>query len=463
MTGIWAVARHTISESVRQKAAAVFIIIIALLVFGLPFVIKGDDSITGAAQSFLAYSLGLIGFLLSLLTIFLARSISDELVGKQILMTATKPLPRWQYVYGKWLGIVLVDFALVLITGVGAYFMVQVIASGKPRDDYDKLAVRSQVLTARHAIEYEVPDFFDKAKVEFERRLDDGAYDNVQEKTDSWRRLQITILKEQMLALWRTIRPMGDFRDLEFEGVMATPDPEKTFQIRYKPVVYNYPVDETITTKWSVGNIEGTRIYDYFRRDAMDRYQILEVPRDAISEDQKVKVRIQNLSGTQYDSDSMAALRIEQGEPVEVLFQVGSFAGNLIRALALMMCRLMLLAALAVAATCMFSFPVATLVTMTVYVMAIAKGFIDDSYDWVNLKGFAEQVTTWTKTLIDILYVAVPNFSKYDGLQNLVDGRNVPLMWVFQGMLFLFLVRTGIVLLIGCLVFTRREVAEVSV
>ena len=105
MSNIWTIARHMIAEGIRMKLALVFLALIGLVVVGLPFSITGDSSLTGSVQSFLAYSLHATGVLLGLLTIFLSRSMADELVGHQIFLVMTKPVPRWQYVLGKWVGI----------------------------------------------------------------------------------------------------------------------------------------------------------------------------------------------------------------------------------------------------------------------------------------------------------------------------------------------------------------------
>ena len=67
-----------------MKIAMVFLLLLGAVVIGLPFSIVGDASLTGAVQSFMSYGFTATGFLLSLLTILMARSLSDELVNRQI-------------------------------------------------------------------------------------------------------------------------------------------------------------------------------------------------------------------------------------------------------------------------------------------------------------------------------------------------------------------------------------------
>ena len=82
MGSIWTVARHTISESIRNKVALSFIFMLGVLLVGLPFASKGDNTVSGAVQAFLSYSVTAVSALLSLPSIFLATSISVDLSGK---------------------------------------------------------------------------------------------------------------------------------------------------------------------------------------------------------------------------------------------------------------------------------------------------------------------------------------------------------------------------------------------
>ena len=69
MSRIWAVARHMIAESIRTRVAVVFIVIMAAILLSLPFLVAGDGvTLKSRVQSHLAYSLGSVSFLLSLLT-----------------------------------------------------------------------------------------------------------------------------------------------------------------------------------------------------------------------------------------------------------------------------------------------------------------------------------------------------------------------------------------------------------
>jgi len=155
---------------------------------------------------------------------------------------------------------------------------------------------------------------------------------------------------------------------------------------------------------------------------------------------------------------------------IEVLFVVGGFGGNLVRVLLLVLCRLMFLAALGLLSTSVFSFPVATLVSLTVYTLAESRGFLDEAFEFFQNTGLPPGLDAVVTYLIQAvfallrgLYAVIPDFGQFDAVELLVEGRNVTLMWVLWGLFSVVAVRAGVVLLAACLLFQRREVAEVSV
>ncbi|MFO0972352.1 MAG: ABC transporter permease [Phycisphaerae bacterium] len=126
---IRAVARVTFAEGIRARVAVVFIGLHVVTLPVLCLAARGDGTIKGQVQMFLGYSLGLTAFYLSLLTVFFAaRTLSTEIASHQIYLLAAKPLPRWQLLAGKWVGITALNVLLVLfacgVTYGGARWLV---------------------------------------------------------------------------------------------------------------------------------------------------------------------------------------------------------------------------------------------------------------------------------------------------------------------------------------------------
>ena len=119
---IAAIARTTIAEGVRTKAASGFALLVLLSVPVFWCIAEGDGTIKGQVQMFMTYSLGFAGFVLSLLTIFFScRSLSNEIATRQIYGIVSKPVPRWQILIGKWVGVMSLNVVLLGLVGLGTY------------------------------------------------------------------------------------------------------------------------------------------------------------------------------------------------------------------------------------------------------------------------------------------------------------------------------------------------------
>lgn len=450
-----------------MKIALVFLLLIGAVVLGLPFSIKGDSSVTGAVQSFMSYAFSATGVLLGFLTIFMSRSLSDELAGKQIFLTVTKPIPRWQFILGKWLGMVLLTGSFLLCAGVTVYGMVHYIKRTHPPLDekYDVAELTNEILVARHAVQARMPDFRDDAELEFDRNLEEGKYINVPD-FDPEREKERLVAKYD--ARWRVVPPLNS-RVFEFENVLCDRSSENYIQLRYKAEVSGPPPDEVFRAAWRFGDpFKQTRVYDFRARHVIGRYHTIRIPADAVAEDHTLLAQFFNENPFEGEPQYPNIQEFRRSEPVEVLFVVGSFEGNLVRLLILMQCKLMLLAAVALLAATVFSFPVACLASFTFYVLAGTRSFISEAMDWASsdvadmFASVQEFLAQSFARIYSMLHWVIPDFGRYDALEDFVSGRNVSLVWVLQGVTELVVIKTVLLLGLAMILFQRREVAELS-
>ena len=119
---VYAVSRATLSEGLRAKLASGFLGLIFVAIPLFWFTALGDGTIKGRVQMFITYSMGLTGFVLALLTIFFScRSLSVEIASRQIYGIVTKPIPRWQVVAGKWIGVMSLNVIVLSVATVATY------------------------------------------------------------------------------------------------------------------------------------------------------------------------------------------------------------------------------------------------------------------------------------------------------------------------------------------------------
>lgn len=471
-----------IAEGLRMKIALVLLVLVSLVVLGLPFSIQGDSSLTGAVQSFLSYGLIATAVLLGMLTIFMSRSMADELVNRQIYLVMTKPISRWQYILGKWLGITILNFTFLVCAGVTIYGMVHYIRWTHPPIDevFDEDELENEVLVARHALTTELPNFSKYAELEFQRNIEQGRYDNFPELDPAKEQARLARKYE---AKWRVVGP-EEARIFEFKNVLCERSHDKHVQIRYKTDITAYAPDEIFRALWRVGNArKGTPVYDIPVRQVVGRYHTVRVRADAVASDHTLTAYFVNSNPFQGEHKFRNVIEFRKSSEVQLLFVVGSFEWNFLRLLTLMLCKLMFLAAVALLMTTVLSFPVACLSSFTVYVLAGARSFIVEAMElssrdvvglWPLVKALVaapgQILSHWTDLVSQtflafckLVFWVLPDFGRYDAVEPFVNGHNVALVWVLQGIADLVVIRTVIVLGLAILLFHRREVAEVSV
>ncbi len=153
MYGIWAVARQTLSQCLRTRIAPVFIILLALMLGLLPLALSGDGTQAGKIQAFLSYSVSGIGVLLSIITVLMTvHVLSRDVEQKTITTVATKPLARWQYILGRWGGVMMLNAILLTIAGVVAYSQAQYMRFAGEMNAQDRQKIESEIFVARERI-----------------------------------------------------------------------------------------------------------------------------------------------------------------------------------------------------------------------------------------------------------------------------------------------------------------------
>jgi len=222
------VARTMIEEAIRMKVALIFILMLLVLLPVLPLILGSEDRVTYMVQRFLTYSMMIVAALLSVMTVMLgARSVSHELASKQVYMTLTKPLSRWQYLLGKWVGIGLLNLVLVSVSGVMIYGFTMAIAESPAMNRSDRATLDREILTARKGVE---PEPYDTSNpdlsvarivynlLEQKRQADPDRYGETGTPTAA---LPMDVQQEvrgEALSQWLTIEPGRD-KTFRFSGL----------------------------------------------------------------------------------------------------------------------------------------------------------------------------------------------------------------------------------------------------
>ncbi len=126
--GVWIMAGITFREAARKKIlwTALFAGAAFLVVFGIGLHLQIGDFRTSSVPPFLRYQVVSAMLMIGLYTVDLLAvvmttltsvdTISGEITSGTIHAIATKPLPRWQILFGKWLGFAAMAGVYVAIT-----------------------------------------------------------------------------------------------------------------------------------------------------------------------------------------------------------------------------------------------------------------------------------------------------------------------------------------------------------
>ncbi len=203
------------------------------------------------------------------------------------------------------------------------------------------------------------------------------------------------------------------------------------------------------------------------RADVVDQFHVIPIRTESVAPDGTLKVTFWNVNPEVPERTFPTTVSFEGEDGLQVLYRVGTFGGNLTRTLAILYCRLAFLAALGLLASSFLSFPVACLVCLLVYFSAMGAGFFAEAIGYATATPVEGDplgaVGVALRPLAQAFLWLIPDFGQFNPAPQLVDGRNVTLMWVLMAIGKLVLVKTVIVGLIACVIFHYRELARVVV
>ncbi len=503
---ILGVARTMLDEAIRQKVGLIFVVILVILVPMLPLILA-DSRLEYRVSNFLRYSLFVTGLLLSIMTILLcARSVSREVESKIAFVTLTKPVARWQYLVGKWVGVMGLNAVLLAVAGVGVYTLTLTVAQQPAQDPLDAAAVKDQVLTARVVLK---PDEVDAgqlrrevdAKLERLRQLAPDEYMAQDPLTGERRPIPFedlpeklaTPLQAEVVSEWLRIGARGS-KVYRFSGLDDAESYGPFVQLRLKPKAIGAAPPDKKLQLWFrangrelpfVAEINGQVREMQMPRIAEDKFAIVRIPTDTISEEGTIDLEVFN-GGR--GAPAQPDIRFSPVDGMEMLYTTGTFGPNLIKALVVIWVRLMFLAMLGLAAATFLGFPTACLLSGLVFFAAAFSGYLDESLGqygafpddelpwWQQLLGapaafiaklaegeWYDAFKVVIRTIGEVFRLFVPSLGEYNPVPLVAEGKAVTLDLIGGALLWVGGVWTGALALIGITLFHRRELAQVTV
>ncbi|UCG55839.1 MAG: hypothetical protein JSU70_13320 [Phycisphaerales bacterium] len=458
MRSIWAVAVNTIRQALRMKIAAIFVVLLLVLLPVLGFTTTGDGTLKGRLQTFVSYGLSLTSILLCLLTLVASvYTITSDIEQRQIFTVITKPIRRFELLFGKLLGVVLLDAGLLVLFCAIIYGITAYMPSFYAATEAERTEAANEFYTARANLVLPDLDVSKEAAEDYGKLKATGQlaqfYPGFSEK-------EILDQLTKRRRLEKRAAPAGHELLWEFENVRPL-DPGERLFIRFKYDVSVNPPDSYVYSRWLVGDYRQikygtpivTPIYEPpMRKDPIRTFREIEVPADAVAEDGYLAVAFLNVTL----NNMVVIFPLEDG--LEVLYKADTFTANFIRAALLILLRLIFLACLGILAASFLSFPVAMMFCLAIFVTANFSGFVLESFSYMSDSVY----TVYSYTLKWVIWL-LPQFDKFNPAKFLVPGRLLSWSLVARVAGLVVCVRGFLMLLLGLLIFSFREIARIVV
>jgi hypothetical protein len=460
MSSIWAVAINTVKQALRMKVAIIFTLILLVLLPVMGSAMTGDGTIKGRIQSFICYGLSLATFLLCMLTIIVTiYSVTVDVQKKYIYTVITKPIRRFQFLLGKLLGVMLLDVLLLAVFSTIIYFIAVNIAPYHKADEAELKKLNDELFTARAALK--APEVDVKNDVEkLYKKLERNAQLPEEVVAGSIVREKYKKALEAQFKLRQRAAVPGRELVFEYQHIKPLKKQDRLF-VRFKYEVSVNPPDLHVYSLWIVGDLRQfqyaqkskTPFYSFERKDLIRTFYEIEVPADAVADDGYLGVAFLNMPNL---NDTVVIFPQDDG--LEVLYKADNFTANFIRAVLLILLRLLFLTSLGLLASAYLSFPVAVLMCLVVFFTGMISGYVFESFEFMD-----ENLTNIYSYTIKPLVQLLPQFDKFNPTSFLVSARLLSWSVLARVAVVMVGIKAAILLLLAMFIFSKREVARVVV
>jgi hypothetical protein len=451
MHSIWAIATNTIKQALRMKVAAVFLILLLVMLPVMGFSATGDGTLKGRLQTFVSYGLSLTSLLLCLLTIIISiYSVASDIEQRQIYTVITKPIRRFEFLLGKLLGVILLDVILLSLFAAIIYTITIYIPEFLNTTETERIQAKNEFFTARAALT--VP------AVNVSREVEDTyrKLERSNELPDNISREEIIARLTMQKQLAKRAADVGQVLVWEFDNV--EPLAQSMF-IKFKYDVAVNPPDMQVYGRWFAGDYQYIRygtesktpIYDRIHKYSVRNFHEIKVPADVVPEHGRLAVAFQNapLNNT---------VIFFPPDGIEVLYKADTFTGNFVRVVLLILFRLIFLACLGILASTFLSFPVAILLCLVLFSTACISGFVIESFSFLS-----ENISVIYSYTIKLVIQLLPKFDKFNPTKFLVPARLLSWPLLAKCAAVMVCIKAFLLLVLALVIFSYREIAKIII
>lgn len=342
MTKVWAIAIVSLRNAIRSKVVVSLAALLLVVIIGLPLSVKGDGTAAGYLRVTLSYTLGLAMVLLSITTLWSGSSaVAQEISDKTAQLIVTKPVHTWQWWLGKWLALNVMNAALIVLCGSAMYGILQWQLQTSDSSTIGHRDDVARILSAREVIRPTLPGIEEMTA----SIPDTGAMSEADRHA----------LIQQLVYRMNTVMP-GESRSWNL-GPISGLKPDLTLSLVFR--FSSSALGQTpVRGRWQIGTASEPALIERTLISSPRNINEIVFPADRRWHDEPVVIRYFN------EADERIALVFYPDDGITLLVPRGEFAANYLRSLMVLWGKLAFLGAVGVTAGCLFSLPVASLVSL---------------------------------------------------------------------------------------------------
>ena len=449
MRKVFAIAGIAIRSAIRSRVVLVLLALLLIAIIALPMTIKGDGTLTGAVQVLLRYTLGAVNIILSIATLWAGcAAIANEVQEHQVHLLITKPVTRAQLWLGKWLGLLVLNAALLAAAGGVTYGLLYWHLNRQHLSVQDRTALGEELLVARRVVSAEPVPVEANAQRIFEEQRRTGTIPK-----DAQPDQVLAAIRQALLHQAHTVPPGMMLRHV----FKVPPTTTRPLVIRYKFTSSNTGKNP-VECLWLAGAPERPDRFQRPELAAPTGVHTLRIPASLVATDGTLTVDIANVHS------EPVTMVFAPADGIQLLIYESSFAANFSRCLLVLLGELAFLGALAVTMGSLFSLPVAALATAYAVMLMNIGSYLQTLTQEAFIIGSAAQPDA-TPGLLDLLlhfvyvglYWMTKPFQTASPLEPLAVGELVSWWWVGDIWWWQTVVAGGILAAVGTWIFNRRE------
>jgi len=455
MTKVLAIAGIAVRNAVRSKVVIILLILLLLSIFGIPLTVKGDGTVAGHVQILLKYTIGFASLILSLATIWAGcAAVSLEIDDRYLQLIVTKPVHRWQIWMGKWLGLVFMNFVLLLFCGTVSYGLLLWTVRPSVLTDKEQITLREQILTARREYHPQPVDIRNEARAKLAKAMTRGDLPANTSEDEVYKAIVRNLLTKRF-----SVKP-GEKHTWQFPYSHAFPSQQPLlfrFRLSSSEIDFN-----DVTGLWKVGRTDNPYRNEHTIKSVPSRNYSFTVPTDKLNTGGDLLVEYQNIN------EKPVTVIFNPRDGLRLFVHEGSFEANYIRALLVLFFQLIFLAAIGVTMGSLFSMPVASFAALCLLLFIMTSGYIGSIAQSETIfaphshGGAVYEPTMWDaffRVVFKGIYLVIGPLHGPNPLDQLAGGILIPWRWVGRIFLIKILLYSGILALLSGWILNKREIA----